>query len=274
MKKNNININLFAIITILLIANTVFAAEATGNAEQVYNQYLSIGKFLLFVLASLVVIFPFVAYVMHINKKKQQGQNVSYLGDRLSRNKNDRDELLDHNYDGIMELGNSMPPWLKYMFNFTIAFAIFYVFNYLILGTGDLQTKEYTNEMASADKEVAAYQAKFVNSVDETNAKLSKSADILATGKEIFTKNCVVCHGPAGQGLIGPNFTDDYWINGGDIKSVFKTIKYGKPDKGMKSWKTDLSAAQMYQVACFIKSLKGTNPPNPKDKQGELYSGE
>ncbi len=274
MKKNKINKNLFAIISIFLIANTLFGNESGGHQEQVYNQYLSIGKMFLFGLLGFVIFLPIIAYFMSINEKKKYGQKVSYIGESLSRNKEDKDELLDHNYDGIMELDNSMPPWLKYMFNFTIAFSVFYLFHYLFLGTGDLQTKEYQDQMADGEKQVAEFMAKNINSVDETNAKLSKVADILSKGSEVFVKNCVVCHGNAGQGTVGPNFTDDYWIHGGDIKSVFKTIKYGFPDKGMKSWKTDLSAAQIYQVSCYIKSLKGTNPANPKDKQGDLYSGE
>jgi mono/diheme cytochrome c family protein len=274
MKKNNMYKNLFATMSILLIANTLLSAEGSEHLDKVYAQYLSVGKTFLIILASSVVIFPILAYFLHINKKRRNGEKVSYIGERLSRNKSDRDELLDHNYDGIMELDNSMPPWLKYMFNFTIAFAVFYVFHYLFLGTGDLQTKEYEDQIAEGNKQVAEFMIKNVNSVDETNAKLSKIPEILAKGKVVFDKNCVVCHGAGGQGTVGPNFTDDYWISGGDIKAVFKTIKYGKPDKGMKSWKTDLSAAEMYQVACFIKSLKGTNPANPKDKQGDLYTGE
>jgi cytochrome c oxidase cbb3-type subunit 3 len=83
--------------------------------------------------------------------------------------------------------------------------------------------------------------------------------------------NCAPCHGNAGEGSVGPNLTDDYWLHGGSVQSIFKTIKYGVPEKGMKSWKEDLSPAQMAQVTSYIKSLRGTNPPNPKEHQGVLY---
>ena len=83
--------------------------------------------------------------------------------------------------------------------------------------------------------------------------------------------NCAACHGSAGEGGVGPNLIDDYWVHSGGIKEIFKTIKYGWPEKGMKSWQQDLGAKQIHEVACFIKSLHGSNPPNQKDKQGEFY---
>jgi cytochrome c oxidase cbb3-type subunit III len=90
-------------------------------------------------------------------------------------------------------------------------------------------------------------------------------------GKSIYKTACAVCHGNAGEGLVGPNMTDDYWIHGGSIKDIFKVIKYGVIDKGMKPWKDDYSPNQIAQLSSYIKSMRGTNPPNPKEPQGELY---
>ena len=97
-------------------------------------------------------------------------------------------------------------------------------------------------------------------------------ASYLADGQKIFTENCAACHGQKGEGIVGPNLTDNYWLHGGKINDIFKTIKYGWPANGMKSWQADLSAVQIAQVTSYVKSLKGTNPPNPKDPQGDLYN--
>lgn len=179
--------------------------------------------------------------------------------------------LLDHDYDGIKELDNNLPPWWKYGFYLTILVAIVYLLNYHVLGTGDLQAKEYENEVAKAKSEIDEYMKNSATNVDENTIKLLTDAGDIAAGKEVFLASCAACHGRAGEGTVGPNFTDEYWLHGGSIQDVFKSIKYGWVEKGMKSWKEDLSPMQMAQVASFIMSLKGTNPPNAKEPQGDLY---
>src|SRR6478735_8271351 len=105
--------------------------------------------------------------------------------------------------------------------------------------------------------------------VDENSVKLLTAKDKLQSGEAIYQKNCVACHGKLGEGGVGPNLTDAYWLHGGDIQSVFKTIKYGVPSKGMIPWQTQLSPAQIQEVASYINTFKGTNPPNGKAPQGE-----
>ena len=80
------------------------------------------------------------------------------------------------------------------------------------------------------------------------------------------------CHGQKGEGLVGPNFADEYWIHGGGIKNVFKVIKYGVPDKGMIAWQAQLKPADMQKVGSYILTLQGTNPPNPKAPQGTIWA--
>ena len=180
------------------------------------------------------------------------------------------DMLLDHDYDGIKELDNALPPWWKYGFYITIVVAVFYILKFEVWHTGMNPTQEYAAEMTAAKIQTDAYLAAAKDNVDE-NSVTQLDAAGAAAGKEIFTKTCVACHLAEGQGSVGPNLTDDYWIHGGGIKDIFKTIKYGYPDKGMQSWQSTYSPVQIQQLASYIRTLKGTNPPNPKAPQGDLY---
>lgn len=176
--------------------------------------------------------------------------------------------LIEHDYDGIQELDNPIPAWFMYLFYVTIAFGIGYLLIYHVFGVGQLQYEEYKTEMAVAAKEKAAFLAKSADKVDENTVKLTSDAGVLATGKSIFQDRCAACHGNNGQGIVGPNLTDDYWLHGNKINDVFKTIKYGVQSKGMPTWGTQLTPKQISDVANFVKSLHGSNPANPKEPQG------
>ena len=180
--------------------------------------------------------------------------------------------LLDHDYDGIKELDNNLPPWWKYGFYLTIVTGVIYLLHFHVFKTGDLQGKEYDNAMVQAKIEVDEFMKTSANNVDENTVKVLTEASDITAGKDLFIANCVACHGKGGEGTVGPNLTDEYWIHGGSIQDLFKTLKYGWVEKGMKSWKDDLSPIQMAQVSSYIRTLKGTNPPNPKAPQGDLYS--
>ncbi len=186
---------------------------------------------------------------------------------------NEAEIMLDHDYDGIKELDNNLPPWWKYGFYLTIFIGVIYLTNFHVLGTGDLQEVEYKKEMVAAKLQIEEYMKTSANNVDETTVKLLTEAVDIEAGKSVFMEfNCKQCHGLAGEGnSVGPNLTDAYWLHNGGIADIFKTIKYGWPDKGMKSWKEDLSPIQIAQVASYIKSLAGTNPPNAKAAQGDLF---
>ncbi len=184
------------------------------------------------------------------------------------------DILLDHNYDGIRELDNNLPPWWKYGFYFTILFSVAYLIHYHVIDTGKLQQEEYKAQLTKAAYDIEAYRKKAANLVDENNATLLTDAASLNSGKSIYIENCAPCHGKLGEGGVGPNLTDAYWIHKGGIKDIFKTIKYGWAEKGMKPWKDDLGAKQIHEVSSYIKLMYGSNPPNAKEKQGDLYEDE
>jgi cytochrome c oxidase cbb3-type subunit III len=187
----------------------------------------------------------------------------------------EHDILLDHDYDGIKELDNHLPPWWKYGFYLTIIWGVFYVINYHIApiwNEGRLQLAEYEFKNAEADSLVAEYRKKAVDLVDENNVVLVTDAAALGKGKSKFLEVCAACHGDLGQGGIGPNLTDQFWIHGGDVKSIFTTIKYGVVDKGMISWKDEIKPGEMQALTSYILSLQGTNPAGAKEPQGQLYT--
>jgi cytochrome c oxidase cbb3-type subunit 3 len=175
--------------------------------------------------------------------------------------------LMQHEYDGIRELDNNLPPWWVWGFVATIIFSIVYVFNYHIFQTGDLQTKEYEKEVAQANADVKKYQEEHAMNVDETSATLLTDAAAISSGKAIFESNCVVCHNPKGEGNIGPNLTDDHWIYGPDVKDLFKTIKLGTPN-GMPEHASKLNPIQIQEVSSFVLSLPNTPGKAP---DGKLY---
>lgn len=176
---------------------------------------------------------------------------------------------LDHEYDGIRELDNRLPPWWLYGFYITIFLSVVYLWRYHVAYSAPLSKEEFEISVKKADEEVKAYLASKGESVDENTVTVLTGEGDIAAGKTIFTAACVACHKDNGGGLVGPNLTDDYWLHGGDIKSVFKTIKYGI--NAMPQWQTSYSNKQIAQVASYVRSLHGTNPPDAKAAEGTLY---
>lgn len=184
----------------------------------------------------------------------------------------EEDLVIDHEYDGIRELDNPVPLWFNGMFYASIAFAVVYLCVYHVFGWGLSQEQEYEREMARADAARQEWLAQASNAIDENNVTVDASPATLAAGAAIFTQNCAACHGGSGEGTIGPNLTDEYWIHGGEIADVFKVVKYGVLDKGMIPWEQSLTPGQIAEVSNYILSLRGTNPPNAKGPEGELVN--
>jgi cytochrome c oxidase cbb3-type subunit 3 len=179
--------------------------------------------------------------------------------------------LTDHDYDGIRELDNALPPWWKYGFYLTIVWAVIYMVYYHVSEAGPLMEEEYQIELAEGRRAVEEYRARAQNLVDESNVAVLTDDGALAQGGKLFGQYCAVCHAADGGGIVGPNLTDVYWLHGGDIKSLFTVVKYGVQGKGMKSWQQELSPAMMAQVTSYILSMQGTTPAKPKDPEGVRY---
>ena len=290
------NYKLFLIIG-LLIPLTSIGQSAVGNSSsnEFYDTLFAQG---LFLLGGLVIIGAF-SVLLHLLNTMVKIQEMKI---RIERNlpqpkKNERpsfsltaffqqqyklwtkavpldrekDVLLDHDYDGIQELDNSLPPWWLAMFYISIVIGVVYMGYYHWGGDGLSSSEEYELSMVQAEQEIKAYRASLGETIDETNVTVLTDQAALDLGKTLYNANCVACHGLAGEGGVGPNLTDEYWIHGGDIQSIFSTIKYGVVEKGMISWKSQLRPADMQKISSYILTFQGTNPPNAKEPQGEKY---
>ncbi len=179
---------------------------------------------------------------------------------------------LGHDYDGIRELNNRLPGWWLYGFYGCILFAGVYLYRFHVSHTAPSSIQEYEQSVVRAESQLKEFIKKQGDAVDETNVKLLTGAEDLAAGKALFVKSCAACHLESGAGIVGPNLTDDYWLHGNDIKSMFKVVRYGI--NAMPAWQTQMSNKQIAQVSSYIKTLHGTNPPNPKAPQGTLMKEE
>lgn len=181
---------------------------------------------------------------------------------------------LGHDYDGIRELDNPMPPWWLAGFFISIVFAVVYMFHYHVLGTGDLQEVEYAKVMERENKKVQEYLKAQAMDIDENNATLLIDRADLRNGKALFLNNCAVCHTENGSGAVGPNLTDDYWIYGNDIRDIFKVIKKGAPN-GMPEHQSKFNPIEIQQVASYVLNLEEVSEAQGgKEPQGELMTSD
>ena len=245
--------------------------------------FLAVFMFLLIAIELVVSAVDNVTYHMLTDEQKKQlneSQSVPFTESTLYKNilnkltrtkaiEQEADVMLDHNYDGIRELDNVLPPWWVYLFYGTIIFAGIYLVRFHIMGDYN-QDQEYQTEVKEAQAAVDAYLKTAPDSMNKDKVTLLTDAASIAAGKALYQTNCIACHRPDGGGQIGPNLTDEFWINGGGIKNVFNTIMEGGRDgKGMVSWKTTIKPSDIQKVASYVLSMQGSKPVNPKPAEQE-----
>lgn len=266
----------------LITPNAVFAQEvADSTLLEMSDSAIYSSKTVWYSILAVVILSIVTAWITAVRNQKKSAGSKDKVGSKWSRfftmindtvDVEDEASLdLNHDYDGIRELDNKIPGWWSVAFYASIAFAAVYMYQMFVTGSIPDQVTELKRAEAIAKVKIDKYLKESGNFVDENTVTMQDVAGIEDGAIEYIAKGCNACHGTFGEGGVGPNLTDDYWINGGDIKDIFYTIKYGVPDKGMISWKEVLSPIQMANIASYIVTLHGTNPENAKEPEGELY---
>ncbi len=292
-KIYNVIYKLFLIMGIVFFPMAGFSQTTQSTPDSGINTQTLLIIVMVLVLIVAILVLIVALYMINIlkmvikeDRKKAEGKAAAELEEKeeegwlkkITRTATDavpveeeESIMLDHNYDGIRELDNHLPPWWKALFYITIVWGIIYMLVYHVFDVYPLMYEEYDDAVKEARIVMEERMKLAENSIDENTVTFTNAPEDIEKGKEIFLRECKACHGDQGQGLIGPNFTDTYWIHGGSINDIFKTIKYGVPEKGMISWQSKLSPANMRDVASYIYTLEGTNPPNQKAPEGTEY---
>lgn len=286
--KKIISLISFLMITLSGSAQSIGASEMSVLDDPFLLFYVTAG--FLFIVALLVVVVAlYLLRVLNIMAKDAAVERAEKLGvpykeelslwtrfDRWASGsiplEKEETILLDHNYDGIRELDNHLPPWWKWLFYGTIIWAVFYLILHHVTNSLPLQIEEYDNEVAYANEQVRKLQAANPGTkIDENTVMVVTDPAGLLDGKATFNNICSSCHRPDGGGDIGPNLTDQYWKHGGSIKNIFLVVKNGVPNTNMVAWGGALSPEKMQNVASYLLTLQGSNPPNAKAPEGDLY---
>ncbi len=284
---------LLSIVVLLALSNTSFAQEATtttksdlisGISSNGFYGLLSVVFLELIILLALIYNLKFMLRKEKVAILETEGEteivqkeatSFSKWWDNINKFRPVQEEAaidLGHDYDGIRELDNRLPPWWLYGFYLCVIFAGIYLWRYHVAHSAPLSKEELAIELKKGEEDKAAYLKNAANNIDETTVKYLTAEADLAAGKKIFTTVCAACHLADGGGSVGPNLADEYWIHGGSIQDIFKTLKYGWVEKGMKSWKDDYTPMQIAQISSFVKSLQGTKPAKAKEPQGTIYT--
>ena len=265
----------FAIIFIVnIFTNSLYSQQnnTKGNLDT-YSQTVGL-LVLAFVLIMFIIIMIFSdEKFKYTGKKPGKSKAFAKITSILSNAvpvEKEKDIMFEHDFDGIKELDNKVPPWFNVLFYGTIIFAGIYLLVFHVFHLKPLMIEEYTEEVRTAQVK----QEELIKSgslINENTVVLLKDVESLQNGKATFMANCIPCHGQNGEGIVGPNLTDEYWIHGGGIKNIFRTIKVGVPEKGMITWGNLLSPKKIQEVASYVVSLQGTNPPNGKPPEGQKW---
>ncbi len=288
----------FSILALTLLSLTTFAQETSSQMKSFWDDpmlplyLISIFVIMVVVLVAFVAIYLF--KIINILSDLQEKEKASKLGityapkrslwnnlvDQLNAAvpvEKEKDIVMDHNYDGIRELDNHLPPWWKWLFYGCIAWSLIYLIVYHVTDTLPLQWDEYQQEISMAGDQSRKLKASQPQeAIDENALVFSNDKALVEKGKAVFVSfNCASCHKSDGGGnSIGPNLTDEYWLHGGEVKNIFTTIKNGVVEKGMPAWGKSMSPQDVKAATFFVMSLKGTNPVGAKAPQGLVYKEE
>lgn len=286
-------LRVIALVAIAIVGTEYFTDLPEGEYAVIEKPFAGLFVFMVFVFAIAIEVsvsaLNKILYMSLTEEKRKAydeaqakkstliGEKVENLMQAMTKGKAVEEEHeieLDHNYDGIRELDNKLPPWWVYSFYLTIIFAVVYLARFHVFNDYD-QEEEYLTEVAQAEAEIEAWKETAKDFVNAENVVMLEDMARIENGKQIYVQNCVACHKIDGGGGIGPNLADEHWILGGGIKNVFNTISEGgRSGKGMVAWKNSLSPSEMQEVASYVMTFQGIEPADPKEPQGEVWTPE
>ena len=180
--------------------------------------------------------------------------------------------LTSHSYDGIQEYDNPMPAWWRRTFWATFAFSLGYFVHFQLTGNGASVEQSYAEDMREF-RELQAAQSLGEKVTEEGLMRLMTDATLMRDARTVFAARCVQCHNDRGQGNIGPNLTDDYWLNGGgQLEEIYEIVSNGRTMKGMPNWSQKLRPLELAQVVAYVGTLRHTNLPGKAPQGNHVVS--
>ncbi|QOR73043.1 c-type cytochrome [Cruoricaptor ignavus] len=187
----------------------------------------------------------------------------------------EKDILIDHGFDGIMELDNQLPKWWLGLFYFGVAYCVIYLISFFLTDFAN-PIKEYEDEYKMQIAAVDEYMKTVPQATLET---AEYSADNIEEGKELFQTNCVSCHSDGGRGGIGPNLTDNYWINQVEpslYKNIFHMVWDGSPNNpSMRGFgkNGELTGNDIEKIAAYVYHINQEQAPITPAEGGAAPQG-
>lgn len=271
-------------VPVVIFANNMSGADASGMIAGI--SATSFYVLMSIVLLQIIIIFLLLMMFKNFSQlrrpvslevlEQEEARKKRTWFERINKTRSFDEETeqaiaLNHDYDGIVELDNPSPPWWNWFFILSVVYAVVYLWVLHVSKSVPMQIERLEIAYEKAEIAKQAYIEKMGAALDENSVVYLDSEADLSAGKQIFADVCAACHGPQGQGGVGANLIDDYWLHGGSIKDIFSLIKYGALEKGMPSWQDQYSPLQIAQVTSYIVSIRGSDVESGKEPEGTLY---
>jgi cytochrome c oxidase cbb3-type subunit 3 len=274
-----------ALILVLTFFATPMAAQTTNSGvSQEVVFYTMVGLVLIVALLVLIIAIYLLQILKAVLQKEMSPEALAKIEaapswwaktwdkwNDLRPMEEEENIMLDHNYDGIKELDNHLPPWWKALFYGSIVYAVVYLLIFHVFKTAPLQEEKYEMEMAAAAAIRVNQTATVIVDFDENDVTFNDDGAALIAGKDFFESQCAICHKADGGGLAGPNLTDEYWKHGGSMTDIYTVLKKGVQGTAMIPWESKLNPNKLREVASYVKSLQGTNPVGGLPPDGTLF---